>query len=109
MERTRGDLQKARPVDFLEGTHYPRYYFADQVVTIADRQDFAEKLCEESFSPAVAFVARPAFVPARGVVRRVSETANRATLDVEAFGSESFAQLVRDSVLCGHGFADYVA
>jgi hypothetical protein len=33
----------------------------------------------------------------------------RFVLDVEAFGIESFAQLVRDSVLGGHGFAEYVA
>ncbi len=84
--RIRGNFQESLPVAFLEGIHYPRYYFADQIVTIRDREDFADRLCGESFSPAVAFVARPAFAPARGVVRRVTETANRATLDVESFG-----------------------
>ncbi len=84
--RTRGNFRDSLPVVFLEGAHYPRYYFADQVVTIRDREDFADKLCEESFSSAVAFIARPAFTPARGVVRQVTETANRATLDVESFG-----------------------
>jgi len=84
--RIRGNFKESLPVAFLEGLHYPRYYFADQIVTIRDREDFAEKLCGESFSPAAAFVARPAFAPARGVVRQVAETANHATLDVESFG-----------------------
>ena len=34
----------------------------------------------------VAFVRQPGYVPARGIVRAVRESANRATLDVESFG-----------------------
>ena len=29
---------------FVEGPHYPRYYFADQIVTIRDRADFVKQL-----------------------------------------------------------------
>jgi len=56
------------------------------VVTIRDRDDFVKQLTTSSFSSAVAFVQRPSFVPASGTVRRVVETANTATLDVESAG-----------------------
>jgi hypothetical protein len=85
-KRSRGDFKESIPVGFAEGAHFPRYYFADQVVTIRDRADFVKQLTTSSFSSAVAFVARPSFVPARGVIRRVVETANTASLDVESFG-----------------------
>jgi len=85
-KRARGDFKRSLPVRFIETTHYPRYYFADQVVTIRDRQDFVTKLSNESFSKSVAFVGQPSFVPARGTVRAVSESANRAVLDVESLG-----------------------
>jgi len=85
-EKAHGNLKEMMPIQFLETTHWPRYYFADQIVTIRGRQDFVNKLSNESFSRAVAFVARPSFVPARGIVRQAVETANRATLDVESFG-----------------------
>lgn len=85
-KRTRADFKKAMPIRMLEGEHYPRYYFADQLITIRDRGDFVKKLTMNSYSSRVAFVTRPGFVPADGVVRRVAETANAATLDVESFG-----------------------
>ncbi len=85
-KRANSRLKEMAPVQFLETNHWPRYYFADQIVTIRNRQDFVNKLTNESFSRAVAFVGRPSFVPARGVVRQVVESANRATLDVESFG-----------------------
>ncbi len=84
--RIKGDWTKSLPVTFLPAPHYPRYYFADQIVTIKDRSDFVKKLSANSYSERVAFVQRPAFVPAGGVVRSVRETANSATLDVESFG-----------------------
>lgn len=84
--RNKGDFKNSLPVTFIEGTHYPRYYFADQIVTIRDRRDFADKLSHQSFSRAVAFVTRPSFVPASGIVHGLVETANSATLDVESFG-----------------------
>ena len=85
-KRIRGDFTKSMPIRFIETTHYPRYYFADQIVTIRDRTDFSTKLSNESFSRRVAFVSQPSFVPARGTVRAVSESANRAVLDVESPG-----------------------
>ncbi|HYM62727.1 MAG TPA: hypothetical protein VEZ11_17720, partial [Thermoanaerobaculia bacterium] len=85
-KRVKGDFTKSLPVRFNEGTHWPRYYFSDQLVTIHDRADFAKKLSDGSYSRKVAFVARPTFVPARGVVYRAVETNNTAVLDVESFG-----------------------
>ena len=85
-KRNRGDFKKSLPIAFLEGRHYPRYYFADQVVTIRDRDDFVKKLSQNSYSSGVAFVKQPGFVPARGTVLRAVETANTASLDVESFG-----------------------
>ena len=85
-KRVHGDFKNAKPIQFMASSPYPRYYFADQIVTIRDRQDFVAKLSNESFSRKVAFVPQPGYVPARGIVRAVRESANRATLDVESFG-----------------------
>ena len=85
-QRTHGDFKKSDPIVFLETAHYPRYYFADQLISIRDRRDFVEKLVTGRHTPAVAFVPRPSFPPARGVVHGVRETANTAALDVESFG-----------------------
>lgn len=87
-KRTKGDLTKSDPIAFEEiKEHYPRYYFADQLVTIRDRRDFVDRLHTPGrYSLAAAFVKAPAFTPARGVVRGVRETANTATIDVEAAG-----------------------
>ena len=85
-KRVKGDFKNAMPVQFIETTHWPRYYFADLLVTIHNRQDFVSVLSKQSVSPRVAFVKYPNFVPADGVIRGVRETANRATLDVESLG-----------------------
>jgi hypothetical protein len=85
-KRTGGDFKKSDPIVFLESAHYPRYYFADQLISIRNRQDFVDQLTNGRQTPAVAFVPRPAFPPARGVVHSVRETANTASLDVESFG-----------------------
>jgi hypothetical protein len=85
-KRNHGNFMDSLPVTFEEGPHYPRYYFADQVVTIRDREDFVKQLSTSAFTSGVAFVQQPSFVPAKGVVRRIDETANTATLDVESFG-----------------------
>jgi hypothetical protein len=85
-KRNRGNFMDSLPVTFEEGPHYPRYYFADQIVTIRGREDFVKQLSNASFSSGVAFVQRPSFVPARGVIKRLAETANTATIDVESFG-----------------------
>ena len=85
-KRVKGQMKNAEPMRFVETEHYPRYYFADQVVTIRDRKDFAKKLSDGSYSKRVAFVAMPSFVPASGVVRGARETANTATIDVDSAG-----------------------
>src|SRR5207237_729919 len=85
-KRTGGDFKKSNPIVFLETAHYPRYYFADQLIVIRSRGDFVEKLTNGRYTPAAAFVTQPAFTPANGVVRRLEETANTALLDVESFG-----------------------
>ncbi|MEA2339262.1 MAG: hypothetical protein QOE82_3269 [Thermoanaerobaculia bacterium] len=85
-QRNHGNFKDSIPVGFEEGPHYPRYYFADQIVTIKDRSDFVKQLTTSTFTPRVAFVQRPSFVPAPGVVRGIRETANTATLDVETSG-----------------------
>src|SRR5438132_729128 len=85
-KRTKGNFKESLPIQFLETMHWPRYYFADQLVTIHNRQDFVNLLSNQSLSRNVAFVKLPNFVPANGLVRSIIETANRATLDVESFG-----------------------
>jgi hypothetical protein len=74
------------PVQFVETEHWPRYYFADILVTIHNRQDVVNVLSKQSLSRHAAFVKYPNFVPADGTVRGVRETANRATIDVDATG-----------------------
>ena len=87
-KRTRGDLTRSLPIAFEEiKEHYPRYYFAEQVVTIRDRRDFVDKLHVPGRYPlTTAFVKAPAFTPAHGVVTGMRETANTAVIDVEATG-----------------------
>jgi hypothetical protein len=84
--RARGDAEAMTPVAFRETTHYERYWFANQLVTIAGRDDFVKKLSAGGYSTAAAFVRRPAFAPAAGLVTTVRETANTARLEVETFG-----------------------
>ena len=69
------------PIGFVEGPHYPRYYFADQIVTIRDREDFVEKLSTSDVQPTVAFIPRPSFVPAAAWSSLVTERANTARLE----------------------------
>jgi len=73
-----------RPVDFVELKFAPRYYFADEVVRLAAPGEFATRLVKDRFSPRVAFVDSEAFVPGRGEVLSVRETANTAHLSVAA-------------------------
>jgi len=85
-KRVNGHFKAALPVRFEETRHYPRYYFADQIVTMADRAAFVKMLSTSTYSPAVAFVRQPAFIPAPGRVLKVAETANTARLEVESSG-----------------------
>ena len=81
-----GDVRKVLPVAFVEHSHQPRYYFADQIVSVASRAEFVQRMISATFSSSVAFINAPAFQPAAGVVNDVRETANDAVLDVTAAG-----------------------
>ena len=85
-KRVNRNMKRAEAIRYTDVGHHPRYYFADQIVTIRDRHDFVGKLSRGSYSEAVAFVQGPSFVPGSGTVHRVRETANTATLDVESRG-----------------------
>ena len=85
-KRINGKFKESMPIRFIEGTHYPRYYFADQIISIKGTDQFVDILTKGKASLAAAFVSRPAFTPSQGVVLGVKETANRATIDVESFG-----------------------
>ena len=61
------------------GTH-PRYFFADRLVTLHGA-DFPRDAARGT-----TFIAAPAFLPAKGVVRGVRESANRVNIDVESAG-----------------------
>lgn len=85
-KRVKGKMAEAEAVDFQPAGNNPRYYLADQVVTIRNRRDFVSKLVGASYSKNVAFVKEPGFVPASGTVHGWRETANTATIDVESRG-----------------------
>jgi len=81
-----GVMRDVQAVRYIEGPHWPRYYFATQVVSIRDPHDFVRKLSTERFEQRVAFIGEPAFAPARGAVQAVTESANAARIAVEAAG-----------------------
>ncbi len=85
-KRVHGKLHDMQPVEFIEGPHSPRYYFASQIVTIKNRQEFVDDLSHKSYPPTVAFINQPSFTPAPGVVKSVTESANRAAIEVESLG-----------------------
>jgi len=85
-KRVKGNMKNAQAIEYIEIDHHPRYYLADQVVTVRDRKEFVKKLIDGSYSRRAAFVHEPSFVPADGVVHGYRETANTATIDVESFG-----------------------
>jgi len=84
--RIRDDFKKSQPIHLTEELNNPRYYFANQIVTIRDRDDFVKHLSTASYSRRVAFITVPGFPPAAGRVLRATETANTATIDVETEG-----------------------
>lgn len=74
------------PARFIEGSHHPRYYFASEIVTVRDREDFVRHLRARRHSRQAAFIHEPAFAPASGVVRSLHEWTNGARMDVETAG-----------------------
>ena len=85
-KRVDGDMNAAEPIRFVPVEKSPRYYFADQIVSVRDKAEFVSRLSSHTYSPRVAFIGIPGFVPARGVVLGFKETANTAAIDVEADG-----------------------
>jgi hypothetical protein len=85
-KRVKKNMKRAEAIELIDVGHHPRYYFADQMVTIEDRHDFVRKLTDGNYTDAVAFVRAKSFVPARGIVRGLRETANTAAIDVDSFG-----------------------
>ncbi|HYI11065.1 MAG TPA: YfhO family protein [Thermoanaerobaculia bacterium] len=74
------------PVQFLAGRDHPRYYFASELVTIRDKDDFVAAIRRGGLTRNAAFIHEPAFRPAPGVVRARKEWFNGARLEVEATG-----------------------
>lgn len=64
----------------------PRYAFATALERVTSRDDFVRKWRERKFPRGTAFVLREPFVPAPGMVRRVEERANDASIEVNASG-----------------------
>jgi hypothetical protein len=85
-KRVNGRMRRAQAVDFREAEHAPRYYFADQMISIRDRQDFVDRLSKGGDSLRAAFVRDPSFDPAPGTVLDWRETPNTAVIDVESSG-----------------------
>jgi len=81
-----GVTRNVEPVKFVEGQHYPRYYFARQLVHVADRRDFVRTIAAGHYGRQAAFLFEPAFTPAPGIVHRWQEWPNGARLDVTAQG-----------------------
>ncbi|HET7436751.1 MAG TPA: YfhO family protein, partial [Thermoanaerobaculia bacterium] len=85
-KRVHGRLKTSQPIQFTPTEHYPRYYFADEVVQIADRHQFADELSGATHGDRAAFIYGHGFKPAQGVVRGYRETANTAQIEVDATG-----------------------
>jgi len=82
----KGIRRNVQPVRWMEVQHFPRYYFASELISIRDRRDFVRLLSERVYGPATAFIYEPARNPARGIVRSVREWNNGARLEVESMG-----------------------
>ena len=84
--RANGDRRAVQPVRVVPLGDNPRYYFAQRLFPIRDKEDFTLQLANMRTTVATAFVPHEPFTPARGVVRRVHETANTARIEVETAG-----------------------
>jgi len=85
--RARGDRRTLQPVRLLDLDPHPRYYFAEQVETIRDANDFVAKVSSAKYPDRTAFIAggrRPAV--GEGTVSRFSETSNTARIEVRTAG-----------------------
>lgn len=83
LARAGGDPSRVQPVAFVKVGEHPRYYFAEESVTVHNLHEFVEALAGRKHALRAAYVAEPVPV-SRGVVRGWRETANTATVDVES-------------------------
>jgi hypothetical protein len=86
--KAHGVTRDVQPVRFIEGHHYPRYYFADAIVSVRDREDFVRRLASGQFPFHTAFVSdsRPIVQlrqPAASV-QSWKEWTNGARIEVDA-------------------------
>lgn len=84
--RAGGDVRAIRPTRFVEGAQHPRYYFATEIVSASTRDEFVDKVASGRHAKQAAFIDGPSFAPAAARVLRWTETANTATIEVEAAG-----------------------
>lgn len=77
---------RSRPAEFARVPTNPRYYFADTLAQAEGEAAFVHALASREWSPRVAFVSFAPFAPAAARVVGVTETANDATIDVDASG-----------------------
>jgi hypothetical protein len=82
----RDDPSQVTPVEFVELPPAPRYYGADELVTVSDAHEVAARLLDEPHSRRVAFVPIAAFAPSPLDVTRVVERSHAATVEVLASG-----------------------
>ncbi len=82
----RGVVRDVRPVDLTFVGENPRYWFAREVVSIRDRQDFVAHLQQAPYTRGKAFIQAPVFAPGAAIIHRVRETTQSASIDVEARG-----------------------
>ena len=74
------------PIRVIRRPTLPRYYFADQLVPIRNREEFVRLVSTNTWSDRVAFVSSVAFSPAVGEVLSVRESADAADLRVSSDG-----------------------
>ncbi|HUP45700.1 MAG TPA: hypothetical protein VM779_09330 [Thermoanaerobaculia bacterium] len=87
IKRVDADWQRIMPVDFFPAAErHPRYYFADQIVPIADVHDFVSKVMDGRFSKRAAYVDWPPFEPASGVVRAFAHGPRTLRVEGDATG-----------------------
>ncbi len=80
-------IEELRPVGFIAGPRYPRYYFAARVVHVSDEADFIRQVsADPRLAIRTAFVRGEGFDPAAGRIGAVRETPNGAELLAESLG-----------------------
>jgi hypothetical protein len=88
LARVKNDRRAVQPVRITPLGNHPRYSFAERVVPVRSMDELAGHLASAKSTVGIAYVhnAPRALPTARGVVRRVRETANTARIEVECAG-----------------------